>query len=112
MHLGTVRALYLYVNESTTMKTSLRITASVLAIAIPATVFGGFVGIIPASAFISAVFLYATAGLMLVALGDDGLARRPFIVHRTPAPVCTATTFGPARFGTSYGLRRRKCTVA
>ena len=107
-----VRALYPYVNESTTMKTSLRFTTSVLAIAVPATVFGGLVGIIPASAFVGALSLYATAGLTLVALSDDGLARRPFIVHRTPAPVCTAATFGPARLGPSYGLRRRKCPVA
>jgi hypothetical protein len=94
------------------MKTSLKFTSSVIAIAIPATIFGGLVGIIPASVFIGAVCLYATAGLMLVALSDDGLARRPFIVHRTPAPVCTAATFGPARMGPSYGLRRRECQVA
>jgi hypothetical protein len=110
-NLGTVRALYPFINESTTMKNSLSITASALTIAIPATIFGGLVGIIPAAAFIGAVSLYATAGLLLVVLGDDGLARRP-IVHRTPAPVCTPATFGPARLRTSYGIRRQKCTVA
>jgi hypothetical protein len=85
---------------------------SVLAIAFPAAVFGGLVGILPASVFVGALFLYATVGLIVIALTDDGLAYRPFIVRRAPAQVCTVATVGPARTGKSYGIRRQQCAVS
>ena len=94
------------------MKTSFKVTTSALAIAFPAAVFGGLLGILPASALIGALFVYATAGLVLVAINDNGLARRPFIVHRTPAPVCPAAASEPARTRSSYGIRRQHCGVA
>jgi hypothetical protein len=94
------------------MKTSLRFTIPALAIVCPAAVFGGLIGIIPASALVGALFLYATAGLLLIALNDNGIARRPIIVHRTPALVCTAAAVEPARTRSSYGIRRQRCPVA
>jgi len=94
------------------MKTSLRFTMPAIAIAFPATVFGGLVGIIPVSALVGVLFLYATASLMLIALNDSGLARRPIIVHRAPAPVCTVVAVEPARTRSSYGIRRQRCPVA
>ncbi len=94
------------------MKTSLTVTASTLAIAFPAAIFGWLLGILPSSALIGALFVYATAGLMLVALSDNGLARRPFIVHRTPAAACPAAGFEPARKRSSYGIRRQHCPAA
>ena len=94
------------------MNTSLKFTTSVLAIASPVAIFGGLVGILPASAFVGALFVYATAGLMLIALNDNGLARRPFIVHRTSAPVCSTAMIGPARTRSSYGIRCQHCPVA
>jgi hypothetical protein len=94
------------------MKTSLRFTLSALTIAFPATVFGGLVGIVPASIFVGAVFLFAAVGLMLIALCDNGGARRPVVVRQTPAQVCPASRIGPARLGSSYGVRRRQCPVA
>ena len=115
MDLGMVRALYPPVNESTTMKTTLRFTLLVLAIALPTTAFGGLVGILPASVFIGselALFFFFTAGMMLIALNDNGHGRRPIIVHRSPVSTCSATPFSPARPKISYGLRRQHCPVA
>lgn len=97
------------------MKTTLRFSLLVLALALPATVFGGLVGILPASVFIGsemALFLFITVGLMLIALTDNGQGRRPIIVHRTPVSACTAAPFVPARPRISYGLRRHHCPVA
>jgi hypothetical protein len=113
--LGMVRASYPSVNESTTMKNTLRFTLLVLAIALPATAFGGLVGILPASVFIGselALFFFFTAGMMLIALNDNGHGRRPIIVHRSPVSTCSATPFSPARPKISYGLRRQHCPVA
>jgi hypothetical protein len=87
----------------------------VLAIALAAAAFGGLVGILPASAFFGsevALFLSATAGLMLIALNDDGRGRRPIIVRRMPVTACTMATVGPARARSSYGIRRQNCTAA
>jgi hypothetical protein len=115
MDLGMVRALYPPVNESTTMKTTLRFTLLVLAIALPTTAFGGLVGILPASVFIGselALFSFITAGMMLIALNDSGSGRRPVIVHRAPVSAGTAAPFCPARPKISYGLRRQHCPVA
>ena len=86
----------------------------VLAIALPATSFGGLVGILPASAFIGSeitLFLFATAGLMFIGLNDDGLGRRPIVLHRAPVAISLAAPVGPARPRISYGLRRRPCSV-
>jgi hypothetical protein len=97
------------------MKTTLSFAMLVLAIALAAAAFGGLVGILPASAFFGsevALFLSATAGLMLIALNDDGRGRRPIIVHRMPVTACTTTVLGPARARSSYGIRRQNCTAA
>ena len=94
------------------MKTSITVTASTLALAFPAAIFGGLLGILPASAIVGALFVYATVGLLLIALTDNGLARRPFIVHRTPAAACPAAAFEPARKRSSYGIRRQHCPAA
>jgi hypothetical protein len=94
------------------MKTSLRFTLSALTIAFPVTVFGGLVGIIPAAAFVGAVFLYAAAGLTLVALNDSGLAHRPFIVHRAHGPVRTVAAFREGRSRSSYEICDQHCPVA
>jgi hypothetical protein len=91
------------------MKTTLKITLLVLAIALPVAAFAGLVGILPTSAFSGTVFLYATFGLMVIALTDNGHPRRSVIVH--PA-VSTAAPFVPARPRVSYGLRRQHCPVA
>jgi hypothetical protein len=92
------------------MKTTLSFAMLILSIALPAAAFGGLVGILPASALVGALSLFATAGLMLIALNDDGHGRRLIIVRRPPGTACAAAV--PARFGRSYGIRRRRCPVA
>jgi len=97
------------------MKTALRFALLVLSIALPAAMFGALVGILPASAFFGsevALFLFVTAGLMLIALGDHGSGRRPVVVRLTQPSACSAAPFSPAKRRISYGLRRQHCPTA
>jgi hypothetical protein len=94
------------------MKTTLRLTQSVFAIAFPVAVFGGLVGILPTAFFAGALFLGATVGFTIIAVADNGRAHRPIIVHQTPATADSVAPFVPARPRVSYGLRRQHCPAA
>jgi hypothetical protein len=92
-------------NPRTTMKTILRYSMLVLAIAYPGAAIAGFAGLAPSTAFAGSeigCWLFALAGLMLVGLGDT--ARRPLVLRRAPA--CPVVPFRPMRTVRADSARR------
>jgi hypothetical protein len=101
-------------NESTPMKTTLKFTMLVLAVAFPIAAFAALVGILPLATFAyseTAIYLFSVAGLMAIGLSDGG-HRRPIIVHPSTAPVCQLNAARPVRRSRAYGIRRRGCVAA
>lgn len=97
------------------MKTILNLTLLALAIALPVVTFAGLVGLLPLGAFIGSeftFFAFSVVGMMLIALNDNGKGRRPIIVRHAPPAALPGSPCNSPAYGTSYGLRRKVCTIA
>lgn len=111
--LGTARATRGDINESSTMKTTLKLLMLLLGASFPCIAFAGLVGLSTSAAFFSSevvLSVFAAAGLLLIGLNDYTYRRIAF--RTSPARVCPVVAFGPDQSSRAHGHRREACIAA
>ncbi len=106
--LGTPPAKVRAINESTTMKTTLKILLLVLGAGFTAIAFAGLVGIATPAVFHDtdvAVSIFCAVGLLLIGATDR--PRRQLVTESTPPfPMPKADVVPYTRRSRAYGIRR------
>ncbi len=96
-------------NESTTMKTTLKYLLLAIGAACTAAAFAGLVGIAGPAVFrASAIGLSVFAAIGMLLIGANDHARRQLVTGSTPPfPTPPAAIRAPGRRSRAYGIRRR-----